>query len=123
MQFVQPPHPSSGHYSSAIISKCGLVFVSGQSSVDPNTHKVPEGGLGAEMTLSLTRVENILKMAGIDRNHIISASVFITDMGQWDAVNAAWAEFFGSHKPARAIYEVSRTHHGGHIEVQAVAEV
>lgn len=123
MKFVDPP-PSlqrtlcpCSHYQS------GLVFVSGQSSVDPFTHQVTQEGIGAEMKVSLTRIENILKNAGIDRTHIVMCKVYITDMKGWDEANAAYAEFFGEHKPARAIYETARTHHGGHIEIEAVAEL
>ena len=122
MKIVKAPHPASGHYSAAIISN-GMVYVSGQSSVDPFTHKVPEGGIGPEMTMSLNRIENILKNAGIDRTHIVMCRVYITDMAKWDEANAAYAEFFGDHKPARAIYEVRRTHHMAHLEIEVVAEL
>lgn len=122
MEIVKAPHPSSGHYSAAIISH-GMIYVSGQSSVDPFTHKLPEGGMGAEMEMSLNRIEHILKEAGVDRNHIVMCRVYITDMAEWDAANAAYAKWFGDHKPARAIYEVRRTHHLAHLEIEAVAEV
>lgn len=122
MKIVKAPHPSSGHYSAAIISN-GMIYVSGQSSVDPFTHQVPEGGMGPEMKMSQERIEHILQEAGADRSHIVMCRVFITDMSKWDEANAAYAEFFGEHKPARAIYEVRRTHHMAQIEVEAIAEV
>ena len=68
-------------------------------------------------------IEHILQEAGADRSHIVMCRVFITDMSKWDEANAAYAEFFGEHKPARAIYEVRRTHHMAQIEVEAIAEV
>lgn len=122
MEIVKAPHPSSGHYSAAIISH-GMIYVSGQSSVDPFTHKVPEGGLGAEMEMSLNRIEHILKEAGVDRTHIVMCRVYLTDMAGWDEANAAYAKWFGNHKPARAIYEVRRTHHLAHLEIETIAEV
>ena len=91
--------------------------------MDSFTHKVPEGGMGPEMEMSLNRIENILKEAGVDRTHIVMCRVYITDMSKWDEANAAYAKFFGNHKPARAIYEVRRTHHLAQIEVEAVAEL
>ena len=91
--------------------------------MDPFTHQVPEGGMGPEMKMSLERIEHILQEAGADRSHIVMCRVFITDMSKWDEANAAYAEFFGEHKPARAIYEVRRTHHMAQIEVEAIAEV
>lgn len=122
MEFVKAPHPASGHYSAGVISN-GMVYVSGQSSVDPFSHTVPEGGIAEEMKMSLNRIENILKNAGIDRNHIVMCRVYITDMAKWDEANAAYAEFFGDHKPARAIYEVRRTHHMAQLELEVVAEL
>ena len=122
MEMIKAPHPSSGHYSAGIISN-GMVYLSGQSSVDPFTHQVPEGGIKAEMHMSLNRIENILKNAGIDRTHIVMCRVYITDMAKWDEANEAYAEFFGDHKPARAIYEVRRTHHMAQLEIEAVAEL
>lgn len=122
MEIVQAPHPASGHYSAAIISN-GMVYVSGQSSVNPFTHMVPEGGITEEMKVSLGRIENILNNAGIDRNHIVMCRVYISDMAKWDEADAAYKEFFGSHKPARAIYEVRRTHHMAQLEIEAIAEL
>ena len=122
MEIVKAPHPSSGHYSAAVISN-GMVYVSGQSSVDPFIHTVPERGIGAEMEMSLKRIENILKNVEIDRNHIVICKVYITDMAKWDEANAEYAKFFGDHKPARAIYEVRRTHHMAQLEIEAIAEL
>ena len=122
MKIVKAPHPASGHYSAAIISN-GMIYVSGQSSVDPFTHTVPEGGIAAEMQMSLNRIENILRNAGVDRTHIVMCRVYITDMAKWDEANTAYAEFFGDHKPARAIYEVRRTHHMAQLELEVIAEL
>ena len=60
------------------------------------------------MKVSLTRIENILKNVGMDRTHIVMCKVYITDTKRWDEANAAYAEFVGEHKPARAINETSR---------------
>ena len=122
MEIVKATHPSSGHFSAAIISN-GMIYVAGQNSVDPYTRKVPEGGMGPEMEMCLNRIENILKQAGVDRTHIVMCRVYITDMSKWDEANAAYAKFFGDHKPARAVYEVRHMHHGAQVEVEAIAEV
>lgn len=121
MQFVKATHPTSGHFSPAVISN-GMIYVSGQSSQDPVTHTVPEG-MAAEMAMSLNRIEGILKDAGVDRTHIVFCRVYITDISKWDEANAAFAKFFGTHKPARAIYETSRTHHKASVEIEAIAEL
>ena len=70
MEIVKAPHPSSGHYSAAVISN-GMVYVSGQSAADPFDGIVKVEGIAARVKQSLTRIENILKEAGIDRTHIV----------------------------------------------------
>lgn len=122
MEIVKPPHPSSGHYAAGVISN-GMLYISGQTSADPLTGKVPEGGIEAETAMCLSRVENILKSAGIDKNHVVMCRIFVSDMELWGAVNAAYACFFGEHKPARAVYESAHIHHGAHLEMEVVAEM
>lgn len=121
MKIVKAPHPSSGHYSAAVISN-GMVYVSGQSAADPFDGIVKVQGIAAGVRQSLTRIENILKEAGIDRTHIVFCRVFVTDIAKWKEANEAYAEFFGDHKPARAVYAISEIHHGD-VEIEAVAEL
>ena len=49
--------------------------------------------------------------------------VYIPDVAAWDTVNAVYAAFFGSHKPARVIVPTRELHHGARIEIEAIAEV
>lgn len=122
MEIVKAPHPSSGHYSAGIISN-GMLYISGQTSADPFTGKAPEGGIEAEVQMCLTRISHILESAGIDKNHVVMCRIFLSDMSLWGKVNQIYAEFFGDHKPARAVYEVSNLHHGVHMEMEVTAEM
>lgn len=121
MKMVQAPHPSSGHYSAAVISR-GMLYISGQTSADPFTGEVPEG-IRVEMQMCMERMEHILAAAGIDREHVVQCRIFLTDIGAWAEANQVYAEYFGVHRPARAVYGVSELHHGAHIELEAVAEM
>lgn len=122
MQIVKGPHPSSGHYSGAVISN-GTVYVSGQTSADPFTGEVTKEGAGAEMLVCLQRMEHILQEAGIDRTHVVMCRIYVTDMKMWKDANAAYQDFFGDHCPARAVYESPHIHHGAHLELETVAEL
>ena len=44
-------------------------------------------------------------------------------MGNWDAVNEVYADFFGAHKPARAVVPTRDLHHGALVEIEAIAEM
>lgn len=122
MKIVEAPHPSSGHYSAAVISN-NMVYVSGQTSADPFTGEVTKDGIQAEMLVSLNRIEHILKNAGIDRNHVVMCQIFVSDMSMWKEADKAYGEFFGDHRPARAVYESPHIHHGAHLEINVVAEL
>ena len=113
---------SRGHYPSGVITG-NLLFTSGQSSVNPDTHKLEAKNAYEEAWVCLNRIDAILTKAGIDRTHVVQAKVFMTDMAMWDDFNKAFAEYFGSHTPARAVYTEPATHHGGHMEVEVIAEM
>ena len=50
-----------------------------------------------------------------------AVEVFLTDMGQFAAFNAIYAEYFSAHKPARAVIEVSALPKGGCVEIKCSA--
>ena len=52
----------------------------------------------------------------------ISCRVYIPDVSLWDEVNAAYAEFFGTHRPARVMVPTTALHHGALVEIEAIAE-
>jgi 2-iminobutanoate/2-iminopropanoate deaminase len=111
-----------GHYTPGIISN-GLLYVSGQLSVDPVTREVAQGGIEEHTRLALGNVERVLKEAGLSRGDVVQCRVYVTDIDSWDQVNRAYAEFFGAHKPARVVVPVPRLHFGCLVEIEAIAEV
>ena len=113
---------NKGHYTAGIISN-GMLYISGQLSINPDTRKVPEGGIGAHARLALANVERVLKAAGLSRTDIVQCRVYVSDIDQWDSVNEVYAEFFGDHKPARVVVPVGKLHFGCLVEIEAIAEV
>ena len=113
---------NKGHYTPGIISN-GMLYISGQLSIDPDTRKVPEGGIGAHARLALANVERVLKAAGLSRTDLVQCRVYVSDIDQWDSVNEVYTEFFGEHKPARIVVPVGKLHFGCLVEIEAIAEV
>lgn len=113
---------NTGHYSPGIISH-GMLYISGQLSIDPDTRKVPEGGIREHAQKALRNVERVLHMSGATRNDVVQCRVYVTDIHHWDIVNDVYAEFFGDHKPARIVVPVSKLHFGCMIEIEALAEM
>jgi 2-iminobutanoate/2-iminopropanoate deaminase len=63
----------------------------------------------------------ILEAAGSGFDRVVKATVYLTDLGDFDAVNRVYAEFMPSPPPARVCVEVSRLPRGARVEVDAVA--
>lgn len=108
-----------GPYSQA--GKVGnLIFVSGQLPIT-------DGQLQTEIkkaTLaSLTNVLEIIKAGGGKLESIVKVNVFVKDMNDFEQINGVYAEFFGEHKPARALVQVAKLPKDALIEIEAVAAV
>lgn len=111
-----------GHYAQGI-AHAGLVFVAGQLPLDPASGEVV-GTTAREQTVrTLENVEAVLAAAGSALDHVLSLTIYVTDESYWSEVNAAVAEVFGSHKPARAIIPILPLRGGAMVEIQAIGTV
>ena len=115
------PAPA-GHYSQAVVAG-NLVFVSGQLPIDPATGEPVGGTLGEQTRRTLENVAAIVRAAGSDPSHIVKMTIYIPDGSGWGEVNEAYAEFFGDHKPARAVIPCRDLHFGVGLEAEAVAVI
>ena len=101
----------------------GLVYVSGQLPLDPETREPFTGDIGTQTEFAIRNVEAVLKEAGSDLDHVLQMTVFISDIELWGEVNAAYARIFADHRPARAVVPVKDLHFDTKIEIQAIAAV
>lgn len=121
MQYPKQPLPANGHYSPAVISR-GMVYVSGQLPIDPDTKQIP-AGIEAQTRLALANVERMLSACGSTKGDVVLCHVYVSDIADWDSVNAVYAAFFGNHKPARVVVPTRELHHGAKVEIEAMAEL
>jgi len=123
MKMITPPFKgeNKGHYTAGVVSK-GMLYVSGQLSIDPDTRKVAQGGIREHAALALKNVERVLEEAGLARQNVVLCRVYTPDVQYWGPINEVYAEFFGSHKPARVIVSTSTLHFGCLVEIEAIAE-
>jgi 2-iminobutanoate/2-iminopropanoate deaminase len=115
------PTPA-GHYSQAVVHG-DMVFVSGQLPVDPHTGENGAGSVEDQTRLALSNLAAILKAANSDIGKVIKTTVYVSDIELWGPVNEVYAEFFGEHRPARAVVPTRDLHFGCLIEIDAVAAV
>jgi 2-iminobutanoate/2-iminopropanoate deaminase len=109
-----------GPYSQAVIAG-DLVFISGQIPLDPATGQLVAGDFPAEVERVLANVDAVLLAAGCDRSRVVKATVFVTDLSLFATLNDIYGRFFGEHRPARAVVQVSALPRGARVEMEAVA--
>ena len=118
----QGTRKGGGHYAPGVISN-GMLYISGQLPIDPETGVMPEGGVSVQAKMALGNVERILLAAGLTRENVVQCRVYIPDVAYWDEVNAVYAAFFGAHKPARVVVPSRNLHGGALVEIEALAEM
>ena len=119
---VQPvPTPSAppvaGPYSTEVRAGDWLVLA-GQVGLDPATGSLVKGGLEAEAAQALANVGAVLSDCEATWTDVAKVGVFLTDLGNFAAVNALYEEAFGGHRPARTTVGVAALPAGAEIEIE-----
>ncbi|MBS6955612.1 MAG: RidA family protein [Enterocloster asparagiformis] len=109
-----------GHYVPAVKYN-EVLYISGQLSIDPETGRVPEGGVKAEARQALANLDLVLREAGATREDVLHCRVYIPDVAYWPDLNQVYGEFFGAHRPARVVVPTNKLYNGCLVEVEAVA--
>ena len=108
-----------GPYSQAVLAD-GTLYVSGQIPVNPADGTIPVG-IEAQTRQSLNNIGAILKEAGMDYGNVVKTDVFMQDLGQFAQMNAVYAQYFPSTKPARVCCQVAALPKGVLVEIDAIA--
>jgi 2-iminobutanoate/2-iminopropanoate deaminase len=111
-----------GPYSQGI--KAGdFVFTAGQVPIDPATGKLVEGSIAEQTRRVLQNIQAILEAAGSSLDRVVKTTVFLNDMADFQAMNAAYAEFFPLDKnpPARTTVQAAKLPLGALVVIDAVA--
>ncbi len=109
-----------GPYSQAIEAN-GLIFCSGQLGLDPVTGQKVAGGVAAETRRALENLKAVLTAAGSSLDQVVRTSVYLTDLSEFQTLNAVYAEFFPSPAPARTTLQVAALPKQGCVEIDAIA--
>jgi 2-iminobutanoate/2-iminopropanoate deaminase len=109
-----------GPYEQAV--KCnGLLFTSGQIALDPVTGTLMEGDVSAQTRQVLENLKAVLEAGGSSLDHVIKATVYLTDLGNFAKMNEVYAEYLGHVKPARSTVGVATLPRGAIVEIDLVA--
>jgi len=120
-QIIHTDHAPAaiGPYSQAV--KSGqMVFLSGQIPLHPATGEVVDGGIEAQARRAFDNLNAVVEAAGGTLDNVVRLGLYLTDLGQFAAVNAVMAEYFAAPYPARSTIEVAGLPKGVAFEVDAI---
>jgi 2-iminobutanoate/2-iminopropanoate deaminase len=109
-----------GPFSPAV-EDAGSLYLSGQVAQDPVSGKLIEGDIAAQTEQILRNATAILRAAGKDLSDVVRVGVFLTDMADFQAMNATYARHFEAPYPARTTVAVSALPLGARIEMDFLA--
>ncbi|MEM7287608.1 MAG: Rid family detoxifying hydrolase [Actinomycetota bacterium] len=109
-----------GPYSHGVRSN-GHLFCSGQTPLDPATGSLVTGGVAAQTRQCFTNLFAVLEAAHLGPDHVVKCNVYLTDMADFDEMNAAYEEVFDEPYPARTTVAVAGLPLGASVEIELVA--
>jgi 2-iminobutanoate/2-iminopropanoate deaminase len=98
-----------------------FLYCSGQIPLDPASGNLVAGGIEAQTTRVLENIRILLTDQGLDFSNVIKTTVFMTDLGQFGAMNAIYGEYFKAPYPARSTVQVSALPKGALVEIEIIA--
>jgi 2-iminobutanoate/2-iminopropanoate deaminase len=109
-----------GPYSQAILTS-GMVFLSGQIPLDPKTGEMVKGDVTVQTERVIENLRAVLAAAECTFANVVKTTIFLTNMDDFQAVNAVYSKAFGDHRPARATVAVAALPRGARVEIEAIA--
>lgn len=122
-QIIQPEGVAGLPYFSLAVRSGGLIFLTGQvgavRGVDPP--ELVDGGIEAETRQAMENIVAVLEAAGATPRDVLKCTVFLTDIDDYDEMNAVYREYFPSDPPARSAMAVSALALGALVEIECIA--
>ncbi|MFK7848046.1 MAG: RidA family protein [Rhodothermales bacterium] len=109
-----------GPYSHAVKAG-GFYFCSGQTPLDPATMKLVGDNIEEQTQRVFKNIKIVLEGLGLTLNNVVKTTVFLKSMDDFAGMNAAYAEAFGNHKPARSTIAVKQNPMDALVEIECVA--
>jgi 2-iminobutanoate/2-iminopropanoate deaminase len=116
------PAPFQGApYNQAVVAN-GFVFVSGQGPLDPSG-KLVEGDIAVATHQTFDNLQAILEAAGSSLDKVVKASVFLSDLGEFGAMNDVYKERMPAPHPARTTVQAAKLPGGIAVEIDVIATI
>ena len=109
-----------GPYSQAV-RHGNMLFCAGQIPLDPKTGQIVSQDIGEQTRRVLENISAVLKAASLGFNDIVKTTIFLTNLGDFQAVNEIYASYFKETPPARSTVQVSALPKGANVEIEVIA--
>jgi 2-iminobutanoate/2-iminopropanoate deaminase len=113
------PH-AIGPYSQAVRAG-NVLYLSGQIPLDPADGNLVQGDFATQARRVFENLKAVLHESRAEFRHVVKATVYLSDLGNFQALNSVYAEYFGDHKPARSTVGVAQLPRGATVEIDLVA--
>ncbi|MGQ0612257.1 MAG: Rid family detoxifying hydrolase [Planctomycetaceae bacterium] len=122
MEFVNTPGAPQaiGPYAQAV-AEGEWLFCSGQIALDPKSGELSGKDAAAQARRALANLAAVLAAGGASLATVVKTTVFLADLADFQAVNAVYAEAFGTHRPARSTVQAAGLPRGALVEIEAIA--
>ena len=117
---TSPTGKAIGPYSLGI-GAGDTVFLSGQIPLDGSTGKLVEGGIEAQTEQVFRNIKALLDNAGVTMAHVVKATVFMTDLKEFAAMNGVYEKNFAAPYPARSTIQVAGLPMAAKVEIEVFA--
>jgi 2-iminobutanoate/2-iminopropanoate deaminase len=109
-----------GPYSQAVEAN-GMLFISGQIPINPETGAVVEGGISEQTHQVMKNISALLNEAGYTLSQVVKSTCLLSDMTNFKAMNEVYAEYYKEEQPARAAFAVKELPLGVLVEIETIA--
>jgi len=109
-----------GPYNQAV-KHGNTLYVSGQIALHPKTGELHTASIDEETHLVFENLKGVLAAADMSLSNVVKATIFISDMDQFAAINAVYASYFTENFPARECVEVRRLPKDVNVEISVIA--
>ncbi len=100
-----------------------LICTAGQLGIVPGSKDFAGPDIQSQTRQALQNVRAVLEAGGSCLDHVIKATVFLQDIGEFSLMNEVYAQFFQDNPPARSAVQVAALPLGGRVEIEVIAEV
>ena len=118
------PQPVGPYSQAQVVSLPGggvMAFTAGQVPLDPATGEMKSGSIAEQTEQVMKNLSAILEAAGTSLENVVKATIFLVDLGDFQAMNEVYGRHMGDEPPARATFQVAALPSGALVEIEVIA--